>query len=354
VTKTGKSSGNFVWSNNGEKLEVNYSGEFEFSDDDTEVAKMSPNGELRIRDGGWISSHTVEFRADAAGTITRRYWSGSSEKAFEPEGRQWLAQALPRFIRQTGFGAPARVARILKKDGPQGVLREISLISGSYGKRLYFTELLKAPLDAATARQALTQAGKEIDSDYELASLLISAADKLLVDDAARAAYFDAAKSISSDYEARRVYTAALKHPVSPALLAGILDASRSIDSDYELASLLIQVAGLQPLDGAGTAAFFRALDSVSSDYERGRVLKELVRRPDASNDTILGVLRSTRGMGSDYEKSQVLLAVAGARTLTLDARDVYVDVASSLGDYEQGRVLAALVKAERRGVSRQ
>ena len=354
VTKTGKSSGNFVWSNNGEKLEVNYVGEFEFSDDDTDVAKMSPNGELRIRDGGWFGAHTVEFKADSAGTITRRYWVGMSEKPFDTEGRQWLAQALPRFIRQTGFGAPARVARILKKDGPQGVLREISLISGSYGKRLYFTELLKTPLDPATARQVLVQAGKEIDSDYELATLLIGAADRLLVDDAARAAYFDAARSISSDYEARRVYSAALKRgPVAPPLLAGILDASRSIESDYEEASLLIQVAGLQPLDGAAAAAFFRALDAVSSDYERGRVLKELVRRPDASNETIAGVLRSVRGMGSDYEKSQVLVAVAGSRTLTLDARDLYVDVASSLGDYEQGRALSALVKSERRGASR-
>lgn len=348
--ETGKSTGSMIWSTNGEKVEIKYSGSFEFSDDDTDIARMSPNSELRIRDGGWIGSRTVEFRSDAGGNISRRYWNGMSEKPFDPEGRQWLAQMLPRFIRQSGIGAPARVARILKKDGAQGVLREISAIEGSYGKRIYFTELLKNPLDAATAKQVLTQAGKEIDSDYELATLLIAAADKLLVDDATRRAYFEATQSISSDYEARRVYSAALKRgPMSPALLAAVLDASRSIDSDYEEASLLIQVAGLQPIDGQTAAPFFRAVDSLGSDYERGRVLKEILKRPELSDESVLNVIRAVRSMGSDYERSQVLQQLAGSRQITGQARDAYIDVASSFGDYEQGRALAALLKSERR-----
>ena len=83
------------------------------------------------------------------------------------------------------FGAKARVARILKAKGPAGVLAEISLIEGSWGRKTYFSELLKtASLDAATIRQVLAQAAREIDSDFELASLLIDNADKLLVDDA--------------------------------------------------------------------------------------------------------------------------------------------------------------------------
>ena len=76
-----------------------------------------------------------------------------SEKPFVPEGKAWLSQALPRIIRQTAFGAPGRVARILKAKGPSGVLAEITLIEGSWAKRVYFTELLKSPgLDAATVR----------------------------------------------------------------------------------------------------------------------------------------------------------------------------------------------------------
>ena len=422
IVKSGRTSGNFVWSHNGDKLEINYNGDVEFTDDDTDVKRLSPGGVMRIKEGGWFGGRTVEFQADASGNLTRRYWAGMSEKPFDPEGRQWLAQVLPRFIRQTGIGAASRVARILKAQGPAGVLREISLIEGSWGKRLYFTELLKTPLDPAATKQVLAQAGREIDSDFELASLLIDSADKLLVDDGTRQAYFEAARTIESDFEMRRVFSSALKRgPVGGPLLANLLETSHSIDSDFEEASLLVQIAALQPLDkttrdpffaaldtvsssfehrrvlsalgkrsdlgvdttaamlksaasidsdseaasflvqlaqdqpieGTLRAPFFKAADSIGSAFERGRVLKAVVHRPDVSAETVLSVLRSAQGMKSNFEVSQLLLAVVAVRPLSGEARDLYVDIASGLGDFEQGRALAALVKAERKGVSR-
>jgi beta-lactamase regulating signal transducer with metallopeptidase domain len=423
ISGSGQSHSTFTWSNNGEKLEVRLDGEVEFTDDDADVKRLSPGGLLRIKDGGLLSGlftgRTIEFTADGSGNVTRRFWVGSSERSFEPEGKQWLAKVLPRFIRQTGLGAPARVARILKAKGPAGVLSEIALIEGSWAKKTYFAVLLKtATLDSATVRQVLTQAGREIDSDFELASLLIDCADRLLVDEPTRQAYFEAARSIQSDFEMRRVFASALKRgPVSAAVLAAILDASRSIDSDFEQASLLIQIAKLQPLDGTtrapffaalGTvgsdfehrrvlsalaertdltpettnamlesgasvqsdfesasfllqivkqqpiegalrAPFFRAVDSLGSSFERGRVLQAVVRRGDASPDTVLAVLRATAAMNGSFEASQVLMAVAAAQSLTGPARDAYIDAAEKLGDFEQGRVLAALVKNERR-----
>ena len=412
-----QSSGNYSWSNDGEKLEVNYKGTIEFTDDDMDVKALSPGGSLRIRDGGWIATHTVKFAADASGNLTRRFWVGATEKPFEPEGRQWLAKMLPRFIRQTAIGAPARAARIYKARGAAGLLAEISLIEGSWGKRVYFRELFKMPLDPATARQAVVQAGREIDSDFELASLLIDEADKLLADQGTRQAYFEAARTIQSDFEARRVYSSALKRgPVSSPILAGVLEGNR-IESDFEQASLLIQIAKLQPLDattrgpffaaldtvdsdfehrrvlsalaertdltaetvaamlessidiesdfemasflldiarrasieGPLRAPFFRALDTVGSTFERGRVLQAVVRRAGVSEETVLAALRSTAGMGSSFEAGQVLLAVAATHPLSPAARDAYIDAAEKLGDFEQGKVLSALVRNERR-----
>ena len=59
-------------------------------------------------------------------------------------------------------------------------------------------------------------------------------------------------------------------------------------------------------------------------------------------------MLKSTRGM-SGYELSQLLILVAGSRTLTGDLRDAYLDAADKLSGYEQGQVMTALVKSERR-----
>ena len=44
-----------------------------------------------------------------------------------------------------------------------------------------------------------------------------------------------------------------------------------------------------------------------------------------------------------------VVIAVAGVRTLSGDLREAYLDAADHLSGYEQGQVLTALVKSERR-----
>ena len=121
------------------------------------------------------------------------------------------------------------------------------------------------------------------------------------------------------------------------------------MDSDFESASFLLQLVKQQPIEGTLRAPFFRAVDSIGSAFERGRVLQAVAKRPDASPDTITAVLRATVGMSGSFEVSQVLMAVASDHPVAGPARDAYIDAAEKLGDFDQGRVLAALVRSERR-----
>ena len=346
-----ESSGTFSWSSNGETLEVKYRGTFELSDDDTDIVRMSPNSYLRLSDGKWLRGRSVEFQADGSGTISRRFFVGSSERDFATEGRAWLQQNLPRFIRMSGFDARGRVARFYKKGGADAVLKEIAQIEGSYGKTTYYKELLRlAPADPAVARRILSQAAGEISSDYEMATLLIDGADKLLLDDATRKGYFDAARTIESDYEMKRVYAAALKRgPVSPALLAGVLDAARSIASDYEASTLLVEVARGYDIRGDLRAPFFALVDTVDSSYERSRVLQALLKRGTLPDDTLNDVLRAAGAISGNYEASQVLQLAARTQTLTGATRETYMQIADRLSGYEQTQALAALARSERR-----
>jgi beta-lactamase regulating signal transducer with metallopeptidase domain len=347
-----RSSGNFNWSDGKDTLEVKYEGDIEFTDDDKDVKSLSPGGFLRIRQVDRArGDHSIEFKANASGTIERRYWEGSSERPFEPEGRRWLGEILPRFIRQTGIGASRRVARILAAKGPAGVLTEISEIEGSFAKRIYFRELIKtATLDSSTVRQVLAQAGKQIESDFELARLLIDSTDRLLQDDATRQAYFEAARSIDSDFEMQRAFAAALKRgPLAPAVLTSLLDASSAIDSDFEHARLLMEIIRLQPIEGETRVPFFRAASAIDSDFEHGRVLQALAKRGNLSRETLLDLLKSVQTIGSHFEVGQVLRAVAATHEIDGEARAAYIAAASRLGDFEEGRALSALVKSERR-----
>lgn len=351
VNGTGQeSTSSYTWSSNGERLEVKHRGTFELNEDDSGIVKLSPGGYLRISDGGWLRGRTVEFTADGQGNVTTKYHVGTRERSFEPEGRQWLAEMLPKFVRRSGFGARTRVARYLRNGGVPAVLAEISQIDSSYAKKVYFRELLKqAPVEGATAQRVLEQAGREISSDYELATTLIAAADKLLVDDAARKAYFDATRTIESDYEMRRVLSAALKRgAIAPGLMADLLGAARALDSDYEAASLLLDVIGQQAIDGPVRAPFFAVVEDLSSRYERGRVLKALLRRGDLSAATLLDVLNAAAAMGGGYETSQVLQTAARSHAITGAARDAYLKAADRLGQHEQNQALAALVRSER------
>jgi beta-lactamase regulating signal transducer with metallopeptidase domain len=413
-----ESSGNWVWSNNGEKLSISYSGNFELTDDDADVRQISAGGYLKISDQGIIGRHTVEMR-ERSGGVERRYYVNGIEKPFDPDGRQWLRDNLPKFVRNTGIGADRRVARYLKSGGPSAVMAEISRIDGSYAKRVYFAELFKqASLTPEQYRQAMAQAGREVKSDYDLASLLIAIADRLPTDEASRAAYFAAAGGIHSDYELRRVYSTMLKRgPVSSEVLAGILEHSSSIESDYEQSELLRQIVSQQGLDartrapffraaatvqsdyerhrilsavasrpgndaetlaamlnqatamgsdyekasflvdllkngsieGAARAPFFTVANSINSSYERGRVLQTVLRKTDLSDDTLLAVLKSSGQMSSGYDRAQVLLLAASTRSLSGPLRDAYIDAADRLSSYEQGQVMTALVKSERR-----
>jgi hypothetical protein len=128
-----------------------------------------------------------------------------------------------------------------------------------------------------------------------------------------------------------------------------MLGSSTSVQSDFEAASFLVGVAGRQPIEGTMRAPFFRAAESIGSSFERGRVLQAVMARADASPDTVVAALRSAAGMDSGFERSNVLIAAARSHSLEGPARDAYIDAAEKLGDFEQGKALAALVKNERR-----
>jgi beta-lactamase regulating signal transducer with metallopeptidase domain len=342
------SHGSWSWSNNGDHLEVTYSGTFEFTDDDTDVRQLSAGGSLKISDGRWLGRHSVEIR-ERNGKLEYHYYVNAAERPFEPEGRAWLRQNLPRFVRNTGLGADMRVARLLKNGGPAAVMTEIGRIDSAYVKRIYFTQLFRqAALTPEQYLQALTQAGREMSgSSYELAQLLIGIAERLPADEASKAAYFQAASGIRSDYELRRVLSTMIKRgPLSPSTLGGVLASARSIGSDYEQAELLRQILAQQAIDERNREAFFAAVATIGGAYERHRVLSAVVGGPHPGDAGLLGgVLAAASRIGSDYDTSTFLQEVLRAHDIEAVRAPFFTVVGTIGGAYERGRVLQAVVR---------
>ena len=156
-----RTSGNYIWSDNGEKIEVNYRGEFEFTEDDTDVARMTPGGYLRIRDGGrWLGADNVRrVPADGSGNITRKFWVGQDGASIRTRrarsGCNDVAAVHPAERHRRG----ARVARILKTGGADGVLTEIAGSKAAGPSALFHRAAEDARAERRRRARAIAQAG---------------------------------------------------------------------------------------------------------------------------------------------------------------------------------------------------
>lgn len=407
-----------TWSNNGEKFSVKWTGAFRLSDDEKDINWVEQGATVTVTDGVILTSR-VELRG-AGGSVERHYWRNGLRRDYEPDGRLFLAAALDKLIRHSGAFAKDRVARFLKRGGPDAVLAEIDRLSdSSYVRRVYYSELLKqAPPSEALLDRVLQRVPNEVKSDYDKATLLTLAAQLPSITDPHRVAIARAVKTISSDYDQRRTLTAILNTtPLAATVAAAVLDATASIGSNYDRSQVLVAVAERGGLTGATAPAFMeqvrtmsssydqrrvltvvsanhslgdavgveaiRAVGAISSSYDRStaligvierggltdaaapvffesaagissshdlsRVLRKAVARPAASDRIVESVLRVAPKVSGSHDRANLLVDVATHRRLSAEARQLYIAASSGLGNHDENRALAALVRAEKR-----
>jgi beta-lactamase regulating signal transducer with metallopeptidase domain len=340
-------SGNFTWSDNGQKVAIKWTGAFRISDDDKDIVWVEAGKTVQVSDGAWLMSTGVEVKGLADGKVEHAYYRNGFTRPYEPEGREFLATMLLKVVRVSGFGAESRVERFLKQGGVNAVLAEIELLQGDYARRVYYTELLKqAKVPPAELTRILAKAGETIRSDYELASLVVTAFGSTQGDEAARVGVIDATKTIGSDYEMRRALTAALTEPMTPKVSAAVLAAAVNIQADYERATFLIDVAKKGGLVPATKTAYFDLVKGIRSSYEQGRVLRSVSAMPNMSDDVMSDAVKASQTMAGDYERRQFLSASIARQPVTArNAGDVIQSAAGIKSDNERATLLVDLAK---------
>jgi beta-lactamase regulating signal transducer with metallopeptidase domain len=331
-------------------FDVQLDGTIEFTDDDSDVKSLSPNGRFRLEEGGWFSGRAYEAKADSSGNLTKSYSVGRTTKPLDDEGRRWLGRLLPQIIRESGIGAPARVARILRQGGPQAVLTEIGLIHSDGSKRIYIEQLFsQAQLNTAQLEDA-AKLIQGISSDGDKAQVLLAVDSKYFTPDL-RPYLFKTAESISSDGDKRRVLSdIAQKDAGSPETLLGVARAAHHISSDGDKAEVLIEIADHYGASDALRGAYFDAVDSISSDGDHARVLSKLLAAHGSDRDTMVRALRSAQHISSDGDKARVLIEAVSSYTEDDSERKAFLDAANSISnDGDHQRVLVAL--AHRQGI---
>jgi bla regulator protein blaR1 len=338
---------NGSWNGDGFEAKFRGKGEIRFARDLSDVEEISTGGFLMLEEQRGGRRHKADFwRQTDGGPLHRIYRVDGEQREWDAEARAWMARFLIEMDRGSGALAEQRFPGLWSEGGVAGVLEEISRIASDYAKSIYFHKLLDQSLVASDVTRAVAQAGREIESDYELARTLIHAVTKhTLANDAMADAFLDASRSISSDYEHARVLMVLATRPgLSRGQAAGVLESAARLGSDYERGRVLITMVQKGHVDPAEQPVLLRAVIGMKSDYEQGRVLRALVESESFAAAQVVPLLAATTSIRSDYERATVLVTVAHRVRLDDKARDAFIQSAEQMrSDYERKRALAAL-----------
>ncbi len=338
-----------TWSGSGCSIEARSSGEVRFTPEANAIESISSGGYFEINQRTGDSLRRVRVEPGSSGQLNYDYSVNGSKHEFDAEGRAWLSKLLLQLERATGLSAATRVPALLKQGGPEAVLKEITELQSDYVRQVYFTKLFEnATLPAPLLVRALNQAREEIDTDYSLAQVLLTIAQRYdLNDEAQRIAFLNGANKLGTDYEHARVLIELLKRPnLSPQIVSGTLESAKHIGTDYEKSRILTTLAGLSTFDQSEVSSYLDLASSIGTDYEHSRSLMALMDHQKLSPEATSQVLRSASSIGTDYEKSRILLALSQSHNFDEKQIATYLTLVDSVGtDYERSRDLIALMQ---------
>jgi len=336
------------WIHGDHRIELLIDGSVEFGEDERSVRALSPGARLVVEEArGGAPTRRMEWRGGAAGPVAT-YLVDGERRALDAEGRRWIDSLLPEILLQEGINAESRVRRLYGEGGLDRVLAMIERVDGDGVQALYFLTLFDAVrLGPAEAAKAYAAAGREIESDGDLARTLLGTQARLDLDDTrVRSAWFATATAIQSDGDQARVLLSTLQRidriHRRAETTAALCRSAAELSSDGDKARVLLGVVDedLFALSGARQACF-RALGTVGSDGDHTRVLLAVLDRHGGERAVALAALRVAAGIESDGDLTRVLLSVPGVRLKEAAVRTEYeraLATVESDGDHDRAR----------------
>lgn len=346
--RSGNSEWMFSTKENGRGLEVRTKGQLEFNDDYSDLKSLTPNGSMRVRDTRSAATRRLDIEADSNGNLKRTYWVNDSAQAFDADARQWMVALMLELVRQGGFDAERRTAKLFAQGGANAVLDEIALIKGDYGKSVYFRHLLKqSSLNSASVPNIVQRIARDLNSAYEKRQALSAVSEQHLREAGVLNELIAATGTVDSDYERGQLLKVFLQgNELTEPQLQAALKVIAGIGSDYEQAEALLRMAKSQKLATAALPQLFAAINGIGSDYEQARVLLAFLKDDGSDAEMMKRVIKASADISSDYEQARVLLRVAVLNKDNIEIRNLLLEAARAISsEYERGRVLAATVR---------
>lgn len=346
-----------TWRSDGCEATIVAVGRIRFTEDFTGVRSLATGGMLRVEEQTDGYRRSVEYRAEPGADVVRTFRRDGREAEPTPDEERWIRERLVTVLRQTGIAAGERVAWILDRSGPDGVLDELEWIVADGVMGRYMEELLaRAGLDASQLRRFLTLGAERMGSDGALSEVLIRTVGEYPgpVSGAARREFRGAAGTVGSDGSLGRVVEAMVERPeADDALVALALEvAARGIGSDGQMSRFLRVALDRQTarMLGGLREEFRAAAETVGSDGSLGSVVRAMAG-PESSGELVgLALEVAAADIGSDGEMAGFLRdAVRHHPDLVAGPhRAAFLSAASTVGsDGSLGSLLEEMVNRD-------
>ena len=288
------------------KLDVEYDGRIEFTDDDKAIKSISRGGYLRIRSVSFGNKREILAEPNANGSINYEYYEGRRRADFDAEGKEWLADVLLEVIRTTGIGAEGRVARFYKKGGVDAVLNEIDDIRSDYVSHIY----IKALLDehSLNDNELVKVAGyvpRELDSDHYITEVFKDYGDLFLKDEKTTEAFLSSLERMDSDHYVSVILKKTLREDLSDDLIVRVLDASKYMDSDHYKSTVIHDLLRQDEITAQVINEIVRVTADIDSDHYATLVLRKALDREDLPDEAFEGLIEAVANINSDHYITQ-------------------------------------------------
>ena len=335
-------NGNTIIVNNGkDKLEINYTGEIKFTDDEAAIKSMSKNSYLKY----WKNDRKLRVKCNVNGELSYEMFdNGRKLNPEDAEGKKFLAEAIQGMI-SVGFDAQGRMKRIVEKGGLHALLNEVDRLDNDFIKSMYLENLItNDSIHPDQITEIAKKIGTQIGSDFEKGKLLQKFSPTQLKDSLTTKAYFEAVVSVGSDFEKANALKHIIKQPLSKEQFNSALSASNTVGSDFEKANILKELLHQEIVAGENLSPFLNSADHVGSDFEKANILKELIDKKQFEGENFTNLLSSINRVGSDFEKTNLLKKLANKEFQTEEQWiGLITETAKIDSEFERGNVLVQI-----------
>jgi hypothetical protein len=295
-------------------------GKIQVTDDDKDISSISADGYLIVEKSSFGSSRRLEISSENGKVVTRKYFEGSKERDYEPNGRIWLEEVMKDAIYKIGVGGKERAHRIYKAKGLSGFLNEIELFNENSSFRISSSFLfsISEQLNGVGARNLYFK----------------TLVDEIKFDKRDLPQVLKAISDISSNSTKGTILRTILdKYTLEGITMSRFLKTTQSLSYNTERGNVLRKFQSMYKISSENSKDYFDVINSIGINSEKGNVLKPLLNTQKLDDQTMIELIRSVGQFSSDSEKAAVLRVVAAKMSDKSEVVREYIRVSSLLAD---------------------